>query len=342
VCDHGGKSGTCISPLTREKDLTRLHARRLKKLKTVQKIFGERIEAMAPEQALELIREVNGLMEKECYRPANKAGKPGGLIEIPDDKLPIIVGDLHTRLDNLLVVLTQNAFLDELQSGNAVLVILGDAVHSEVEGELDQMETSMLIMDFIFRLKLRFPEQVFYLRGNHDSFSADMSKQGVPQGILWRKLLKRDRGKAYLEEMQRYYDQLPYIACSRHFVCCHAGPPTFEVNREDLINLHDDGRLMGELTKNRIRTSSRLTGYSKADIKRLRKVLGVDQDTCLIVGHTPLSNDDTLWMNPCDSKNHCKLYTGGEEWVGVMSLVGDRMLPFRYPVESLLALLDKE
>jgi hypothetical protein len=89
---------------------------------------------------------------------------------------------MHAQIDNLLTVLSQNAFLDALDEGTAALVILGDAVHSEVDGQLREMDSSMLLMDLIFKLKLCFPAQVFYVRGNHDSFSEDMSKDGDSAG----------------------------------------------------------------------------------------------------------------------------------------------------------------
>ena len=106
---------------------------------------------------------------------------------MPDNVTPILVGDLHARVDNLLTILSENAVLDSLEKGSAALVILGDAVHSEEPDSLEDMESSLLIMDLIFRLKLRFPERVFFIIGNHDSFLHELMKQGVPQGLLWEK-----------------------------------------------------------------------------------------------------------------------------------------------------------
>ncbi len=71
----------------------------------------------------------------------------------------------------------------------ANLIILGDAVHSENIDEMDKFETSMLIMDLIFQLKLKFPENVFYIRGNHDSFDPEINKNGFLQGVLFKETL---------------------------------------------------------------------------------------------------------------------------------------------------------
>jgi UDP-2,3-diacylglucosamine pyrophosphatase LpxH len=117
-----------------------------------------------------------------------------------------MVGDLHARVDNLLVLLSQNGFLDGLERGSAALLILGDAVHPNTEGELEDMEGSLSMMDLIFRLKVTFPDRVFYLRGNHDSFSADVAKSGIPQGLLWARALREGRGKAYAAAMGQFYE----------------------------------------------------------------------------------------------------------------------------------------
>ncbi len=68
---------------------------------------------------------------------------------------PVIVGDLHAQVDNLLKILSENCLLDCLRLKTATLVILGDAIHSENANELDKFDTSMLMMDLIIRLKLQ-------------------------------------------------------------------------------------------------------------------------------------------------------------------------------------------
>ena len=84
------------------------------------------------------------------------------------------------------------------------MILLGDTVHSELEDQMENMTGSMLMMDFIFKLKTRFPNQVFHIRGNHDSFAPDVSKGGIPQGLLWEKHLVVERGARYQQEMDRY------------------------------------------------------------------------------------------------------------------------------------------
>lgn len=227
-----------------------------------------------------------------------------------------------------------------MEEGRASLVILGDAVHREDKGFYEEMESSMLIMDLIFKLKLHFPEQVFYILGNHDSFSNEIGKAGIPQGGLWGKAIRDARGKEYLKEMERFYTLLPLLAYSRSFVACHAAPPVSQPNLQTLINGRNDSKLCRELTCNRLRAPHRPGGYSKGDIKRLRKCLEVAPDTPMIVGHTPLSLDQTVWEKVGDIKNHYIVYGSHDEWVGVLTRIGDKLQPLVYPVEPLTALIN--
>ena len=335
------KQGSCVSPLLKGKHLNRIRKWRLAKLKRLRSIIGGPIEMQSPDDALALIKRVNKLMEKDPCREKDDRGRPGGVVQLPADAIPLLVGDLHAKADNLLVALSQSCFLEALKKGCAALVNLGDAVHCEDEVKLEEMESSMLIMDLIFELKLRFPKQVFYLRGNHDSFSEEIGKRGVPQGLLWKKALTKTRGKAYREEMARFYDQLPYIAYSKNFIACHAGPPTRSTSRKELINIYKYPKLMHELTNNRIRRPNKPTGYFKSEVKKLRKYFGLASDTPVIVGHTPLTCDDTLWERVGEIDNHYVIYASYDKWVGVMAQVGDKVYPFRYPVEKLIPLINK-
>lgn len=289
---------------------------------------------------MQLIEEVNRLLRKEIYRPLDDRGLPGGLLLLPSKLTPIIVADMHAQIDNLLTILSQNAFLDAIEQGTAVLVIIGDAVHSEIDGQLREMESSMLMMDLIFRLKLHFPEQVFYLRGNHDSFSEDMSKDGIPQGLLWARELGERRGTAYLKAMEEFYRLLPYVVASKDFAACHAAPPTSKVDVEMLVQIHRHPRLVIELINNRLQRPNRPQGYRRRDVKRFRQCLQVSPETPLIVGHTPINREDTLWLNVDGIANHHVLFSANPDQVGVFTRIGNTMVPLRYPVDALTSIIN--
>ncbi len=324
------RSGTCISPIMNEEKLNRIE-----KLRRIRRIYGGPIEQLPRREALELLESIDAILEEEKHRPRDARGKPGGLVRIPNKMTPIIVGDLHAQVDNLLTILSQNAFLDELESGDACLVILGDAVHSEIDGQMEEMDDSLLLMDLILRLKVRFPEQIFYLRGNHDSFSEEVAKEGIPQGLLWQKAVLDVRGKAYKKALDRFYALLPYVALSKNFIACHAAPPKTKVTKQMLVDIYRYPGLIPELINNRMYRPSKPAGYTKGDLKRFRKSLGVERDTPLLVGHTPLDRSETYWLNVGGMEDHHIIYSAAESWAGVCTIIGGELMPLKYPSEHL-------
>jgi len=333
--------GACVTPLTEMSTAERVIHWRTAKIQRLAKLLNAPIDDLPRDEAMALLEQVNKVMESEAYRVPTKDGRPGGLLQLPAKPAPIFIGDLHACIDNLLVVLTQNGFLEALENGSAMLILVGDAVHPDEPGKEDEMDLSMLLMDFFFRLKLRFPQRVFYLRGNHDSFAEDISKGGVPQGLLWEKALLDQRGAKYRDAMQRFYDLLPYVALSPQFICCHAGAPTMKATREDVIHVHSNPKLQYQLTRVRLRKPGSPAGYNAADLKRFRKRLGVGAKTPVVVGHTPLSMDDTCWLNAGGIPHHHVLFGAYPRMIGVITRPGQRLLPLRYPVEPLVAVYNR-
>lgn len=328
-------TGTCISPLLNEEK-----RERLSRLQRIRDIFGGPLVPLPREEALTLIHQVIEVMEQEACRPRGESGLPGGLVQLPGEWTPILLADLHARVDNLLVILSQNGYLDALEQERACLVVLGDAVHSERDGELDEMESSLLMMDLLFRLKLRFPDRFFYVRGNHDGFSEEIAKGGIPQGLLWKKALKEARGKEYRKAMKRYYELLPYVVASPGFAAMHAAPPKSRVSAEMLVNIERHPELIPELISNRMVRPNRPGGYTKGDVKRIRKTLGLEPEAPVIVGHTPLDHVDTYWLDVGGAANHHILYSAGELWVGAFAGIGGSLRPVRYHCEPLLDLVN--
>ena len=339
--DHGTGSGICITPQIGSQRPLCLPEQRLLQLRRLREMLGGPIKLLPRAEALTTLNAVNQLLKHAPMRPPTAQGKPGALLDLPGKLLPTIVADLHTRTDNLLNVLSRNNLLPGLKRGDACLVIIGDAVHSEQRGQLEDMHGSMLIMDLILKLMLLFPQRVFYLRGNHDSFSDSISKGGVPQGVLWLKALRKTRGKAYAKAMERFYRRLPLVVSSPRFISCHAGPPTTRCSREQIIAAYSDNKLVKQLLNNRLQRVGHPEGYTGGDVKRLRKCLQAEANIPVIVGHTPLDSEDTLWSNPSGIKNHYVLYSADDHWVGTIGWVGEQLVPLRYPVEKLLAVFNQ-
>ncbi len=338
--DLDKESGTRLTLLQGEEEIQRLSTRRLENLQEIRRIFGGPIKLLSPDEALTDLNQVNMLLEKEPLRPHNKEGMPGGVVSLPKKMIPIIVGDLHAQVDNLLTILSHNEFLEMMGDGKAAMVFLGDAVHSEMDDQMEDMESSLLIMDLIFRLKLWFPQQVFYVRGNHDSFSEEIGKSGVPQGLLWASALKRVRGEIYKKAMDRFYELLPYVALSKNYVACHAAPPKSKVTMDMLINIHSYPGLVEELISNRLYRPNRPAGYTKGDVKRFRNTLNLEADAEFFVGHTPLTRDGSLWLNVGGIEHHDVVFSGNIPWIGLFTRIDGEMIPLKYRSEQLLSVIN--
>ncbi len=334
--DLHSDAGTTLSVLKAPEEIERRIRRRQEKLYHLREIFGGPIQPLPFLEAQSDLEKINRIMAQEVHRPKNSQGQPGPLIKLPDEVTPILIGDLHAQIDNLINILSENQFLESLENGSACLILLGDAVHSELEDQMENMTGSMLMMDFIFKLKTRFPKQVFHIRGNHDSFAAHVSKGGIPQGLLWEKYLVDERGARYKQEMERYYDQLPYVVLAKDFLACHASPPSRKVNLEMLINANEHPDLMEQLIHNRVKRPGYPGGYTSKDVKRFRKGLGLGPNFPFIVGHNPLNETETLWLNAGDIVNHHIVYSANLHSIGVFTRIGDGMIPLSYSSEPLL------
>ena len=334
--------GTYLSVLPCEQGSLRFQHHRSRCLQQIKELFGGPLVQLSPACALSTLKAVNQLLRQEPYRKQDSLGNAGSVVELPPHLTPVIVGDLHAQVDNLLKILSENSFLAALGRGEAALILLGDAVHREADGQLEDMDSSILIMDLILKLKLAFPEQVFFIMGNHDSFSPDVMKGGVPQSVLWEQRLNQLRGKEYCQELALFYRQSPLLVLSEDFVACHAGPPCSKVSLETLIEARQFPKLVHELTWNRIKSRGWPLGYRRGDVKRFRKSLGLDESVHFIVAHYPQSKKGTLWLNVDEIPNHHILYSARSDQVGLFTRVKGEMTPQIYPAEPLLEMVSSQ
>ncbi|MCK5382978.1 MAG: metallophosphoesterase [Gammaproteobacteria bacterium] len=340
--DPISEPGTYVSLSGEPQEIPERVLQRRAALKRVLDIFGGPLEPLSPTEATATLKQVNALLMHETGHRKDALGNPGGVQELPDNVTPVIIGDLHARIDNLLTILSQNAVLDSLENGTAALVFLGDAVHSEEPGRLEEMESSLLIMDLIFRLKLRFPDNVFYIIGNHDSFFHELMKQGIPQGLLWEKHVASSRGEEYKTELQLFYQQSPLLVLSKDFIACHAGPARRKVSRQVLVDAHQFPDIVHDMTWSRVRTTAFPAGYTRSDVRQFRKGLEVGSNTPFIVGHHPCSIDETLWLNVGHINQHHVIISSRPDRVGMFTCFDGQMVPQVHPVEALTTWLNEQ
>jgi len=303
-------------------------------------VLGRPLINYDDEEALSIIGQVNEILSQEVYRELNVDGVPGGIINFPDEMTVVILGDTHTRADNILRLLTEGGLLSSIEAGIASLVFLGDLVHSEEDGEAENMEPSLFILDLFCMLKLRFPENVFYVRGNHETYSHDVGKSGVPQGLLLRKHLKNRRGTEYADAVGDLFENLAFVVQGNGFAACHGAPVRTRVDRNTLVNIKRYPGIQFEIVWNRLRQSNRPAGYGKGSVKRFRKTLGLPKRSPIIVGHTPLSVNETVWLDVGGIKGHHVVYSAYTHRFGAMVLQDGQMTPIELVPEQALAFLN--
>ncbi|MBU1138094.1 MAG: metallophosphoesterase [Proteobacteria bacterium] len=307
----------------------------------MRQIYGRTISMLSPEEALSTLKEVNEIILNEPYREKNDAGAPGALLEPPEGLTLLLVGDLHAQVDNLLKILTENCLLAHLAANSACVVILGDAVHSDIPKEMEDMDSSILTLDLILKMKCQFPENFFYLLGNHDSFDTMISKNGVSQGVLMRKRLLELRGEEYVAEMRKFYELLPMIMKTDSCVACHAAPPRKSITREKLVNLRNYPEICNEILTNRLKRSHYPAGYDKRDVKQFRKSLQLPKRAPFVVGHTPLDPFNSFWKNAGNIKGHHIIYSGHQDGPSLFIQIKKRMIPLSYPAEPLVKIINE-
>jgi predicted phosphodiesterase len=249
-------------------------------------------------------------------RLANSSGKPGGLIELPPGRRPIIVGDLHANLEYLKRIIDHEGNRADLDAGRACLIIVGDAVHDDRTGYMKQMQSSVEILDYLLRLFVERPDNVYYIRGNHDTFDPRLRKSGISQGIEFRAALVATHGEEYTAAVARFFESLPMFIIGEGFVITHAGPPRGGLVREELIDIDRYPEKYHQLMWNRVNEFHGTPSpkeYGEKDLRLVLDQLGVPPETHFIVGHNPLWNDGNqngVWLDVIGIKNHHIIYSG--------------------------------
>ena len=279
----------------------------------------------------EIIARVISTVRRSKYRPKDERGKPGGLIELPPTMIPIIVGDLHSCLPNLVEILEHNDNEKRIRKGEAILVLLGDTVHNDQTGALREMATSLETLEYIFGLFVKHGSRIVYLRGNHDSFDENLVKSGIRQGLEFRNHVAKERGEEYLAQADSFFENLPVFAIGKGFAITHAGPVRGGSSRDDLVNIYRDRNQYWQLIWNRINEfggTSSMKEYDGSDVRATRKKLGLAENAPFIVGHNPLWNTGNrtgVWQNVLGIEGHHILYSGAQTRAPYMTFEGGEL-----------------
>jgi len=272
-------------------------------------------------------------------RIRTREGTPGGLVELKKTTIPIIVGDLHSKLPHLIKILEHNDNLEDIKNKKSTLVLLGDIVHNDKTGYFREMESSLEIFEYVMELIAAYPENIVYLRGNHDTFDERLVKGGIAQGKEFMEYVLKERGEKYVESMEELFNKLPVFVIGPNYLITHAGPVRGGITREQLIHIDQDADKYHQLTWNRIhefRATPNSKEYGEEDILKCREKLKMSEDSYFIVGHNPMwatGNCTGVWENVLGIKNHIILYSGDKTLAPYITFTKD-VLKISFAIEK--------
>ena len=104
----------------------------------------------------------------------------GRIAYLPEEGIAIICSDLHGNIADFEALLARSQFVERAKAGEAIyLLITGDvpdtARHHFFDPSVPNDGDSQILSSLI-RLKQEFPEQIFYLEGNHDFHVVRLSR----------------------------------------------------------------------------------------------------------------------------------------------------------------------
>lgn len=176
------------------------------------------VESLDSNEFLDLLSEVKNILNIE---------KSSGVIfngQILDElaflkkpKSLVVVGDLHGDLKTLLKILSKIDYDRFLSDPANKIIFLGDYV--------DRGHYSIEILNYIFRLKKRFPDSVILMKGNHEvSSKFPFSSHSLPRELSEK--FGKEYGNKIYEKLTSIFEELvSVIIIEKKVMFAHGGLP---------------------------------------------------------------------------------------------------------------------
>ncbi len=165
----------------------------------------------------------------------------GGLVTLPEHGRAIIVGDLHSKIENLEEILKKTGFEKNAEKDDLYLVFLGDYADRREEKNLETIER-------VFNLKNRFKDRVVTLAGNHEhvdkegKISISSFQHHLPLELRMR--FGEEKGGEFYGQVKSLYENLPIAVKAGRVLMVHGGIP-----HPDVFNGIDDYKKPSEELK---------------------------------------------------------------------------------------------
>lgn len=192
----------------------------------IKKLLSE-TERVKPSEFISLIESVSSrISEEKKSRVFNSFEVEEGLVNLKVKGNIIVVGDIHGDIESLIYILKDSKFLEEIKTKkDSLILFLGDYG--------DRGIYSPEVYYIIFRLKTTYPENVVFLRGNHEGPTDLLA---IPHDLPYHLERKfKDGWKEVYEKLLKFFDILYHVAIlESKYLFLHGGIPSEAKTIQDL------------------------------------------------------------------------------------------------------------
>ncbi|MHC4271764.1 MAG: metallophosphoesterase [Planctomycetota bacterium] len=242
---------------------------------------------------------------------ANKADEyiSGNLISLPSKGSLVITGDIHGHCRNFEKIMTYA----DLENNPERHLILQEIIHGGPEDEEGGCISYKILFEAI-RYKLRFPNQVHFIMGNHDTAfitDCEVMKDGKEMNrslcAAIRREFSEDSTAIELSMCEFLHSQALAVKCPNRIWISHSLPSTYSIDKFDPAIMEKELD-MEDLTKPG--SAYLLTWGRKHSKELLGKMSEFFDADIFILGHQPQPNgwsrpEDNLIIFTCDHNHGC-------------------------------------
>ena len=186
------------------------------KQRDLDEVLNSIIRARFPSNASRNFLPPADIIYKIIDSASSKIGKESNLLQLTGAF--VVVGDIHGNIDDLIRIMQIKGYPPTTK-----YLFLGDYV--------DRGRNSIEVITFLYTLKLRFPECVYLLRGNHES-------QEVCETYGFKGEVAKRMPKGSFKRFVSSFKYLPIAAViNGQIFCVHAGISSELGNVKDLAKM---------------------------------------------------------------------------------------------------------
>lgn len=193
------------------------------------------------------------------------------------------------------------------------IVCVGDGVHSERRGRErwllateefnkgykkhkyidDEMLESLTLMEVVIELKIMFPKNFHFLKGNHENISNEEGFGNYPfgkftsEGAMVKQWVEKFYGPEFMKMYYIFEKSMPLFAVGRNFLISHAEPME-SYSKEDIIDCYLNTDVIYGLT---------WTRDNQAHEGSVKRMLDLFNKQYYFAGHRPVKDKYNLRAN---------------------------------------------